>query len=171
MDSWSTGASPWSTSGMPLTPREVLRVYQANWCVAWAFIRFDIVKIKAGHCCTHKRLYVLWKIVSWLYVSWQLQDARDGSNCNWLRLYINWHHCQINCNQLGLCIDEYIVELIAISLDCALMDVDSGFNSGCNGGFDGWFDGWFHLAVLGYQPKQSVNSSDKRLLQLSAKKV
>ncbi len=32
-------------SGMPSAPREVLWVYQANWGVAWAFIRFDIVKI------------------------------------------------------------------------------------------------------------------------------
>ena len=30
-------------SGMPLVPREVLQVYQANWCVTWAFMRFDIV--------------------------------------------------------------------------------------------------------------------------------
>jgi hypothetical protein len=35
-----------------------------------------------------------------------------------------------------------VVELIAISSDHALMDVD--------GGFDGGFDGRFHLAVLGY---------------------
>ncbi len=41
-----------------------------------------------------------------------------------------------------------IVKLIAISSDCASMDV--------NGGFDGGFDGWFHLAVLGYSPQQSV---------------
>ncbi len=47
-----------------------------------------------------------------------------------------------------MCIDEYIVELIAISLDRILMDV--------NGGFDGGFDGRFHLAVLGYWPQQSV---------------
>jgi hypothetical protein len=41
-----------------------------------------------------------------------------------------------------------VVELIAISSDCVSMDVDSGF--------DGGFDGWFHLAVLGYQPQQSI---------------
>ncbi len=86
-------------SGMPLVPREVLQVYQANWCVAWAFIRFDIVKIQAQNCCTHKRLYVLQKILSQLYVSQkivlrlyvsrQLQDARDGGNYNWLKLYID----------------------------------------------------------------------------------
>jgi hypothetical protein len=38
--------------------------------------------------------------------------------------------------------------LIAISLDCVSMDVDGDFN----GGFDGGFD----LAVLGYQPQQSI---------------
>jgi hypothetical protein len=32
-----------------------------------------------------------------------------------------------------------IVELIAISLDCASMDVKGGFD----GGFDVWFNGWF----------------------------
>ncbi len=91
-------------------------------------------------------------------------DARDGGNCNQLRLYINWHCCQIDCDQLGLCIDKYIVELIAISLDHVSMDVNSGFdcgfdvgfNGGFNGGFDGGFDGQFHLAVLGYQPQRSV---------------
>ncbi len=40
------------------------------------------------------------------------------------------------------------------------MDVDSGFNGGFDGGFkdgfDGGFDGQFHLAVLSYQPQQSV---------------
>jgi hypothetical protein len=45
-----------------------------------------------------------------------------------------------------------VIELIAISLDCALMDVNGGFN----GGFDGGFGGGFHLAVLGYQPQQSI---------------
>jgi hypothetical protein len=79
-------------------------------------------------------------------------DAHDGGDCDWLRLYIDWHCCQIDCNQLGLCIDEYIVKLIAISSNCVSMDVDSGFD----GGFDGGFDSQFHLAVLGYQPQQSV---------------
>jgi hypothetical protein len=51
-----------------------------------------------------------------------------------------------------LCDDEYIIKSIAISLDCGLMDVDGG----SNGEFDGEFDGRFHLAVLGYQPQQSV---------------
>jgi hypothetical protein len=41
-----------------------------------------------------------------------------------------------------------IIKLIAISLDCVSMDVDGDFN----GGFDGGFD----LAVLGYQPQQSI---------------
>jgi hypothetical protein len=75
-------------------------------------------------------------------------DARDRGDCNRLGLYIDWHCCQIECNQLGLCINEYIVELIAISLDCVSMDVDGGFNGG--------FDSRFHLAVLGYQPQQSI---------------
>ncbi len=61
-----------------------------------------------------------------------------------------------------------VVELIAISLDRASMDVNCGFDGGFDGefsgqfdgrfdgGFDGGFDGWFHLAVLGYQHQQSV---------------
>jgi hypothetical protein len=48
-----------------------------------------------------------------------------------------------DCISIGI-----IIKSIAISLDCALMDV--------NGGVDGGFDGWFHLAVLGYQPQQSI---------------
>jgi hypothetical protein len=72
-------------------------------------------------------------------------DAHDGGNSNQLGLYIDWHYCQIDRNQLGLCVDEYIVESIAISSDCVLMDVDGGFDSGFDGGFD--------LAVLGYQPQ------------------
>ncbi len=59
-----------------------------------------------------------------------------------------------------MCINEYIVESIAISSDCVSMDVDSGFDGGFNGGFDGGFesgfDSQFHLAVLGYQTQQSV---------------
>ncbi len=69
-------------------------------------------------------------------------------------------------NQLGLCVDEYIVKLIAISSDRVSMDVDGGFDGRLigwfNGGFYGWLDGgfygWFYhgfdsrfnLAVLGY---------------------
>ncbi len=79
-------------------------------------------------------------------------DVADGGNCNRLGLYIDWHCCQIDCNQLGSCVNEYIVKLIAISLDPVSMDVDGGFN----GGFDGRFGSRFHLAVLGYQPQQSV---------------
>jgi hypothetical protein len=60
--------------------------------------------------------------------------------------------CQIDCNQLGLSIDEDIVESIAISLDRISMGIDGGFDSGFDGGF---FDK-FHLAVLGYRPQQSV---------------
>jgi hypothetical protein len=47
---------------------------------------------------------------------------------------------------------EIVVKLIAISLDCVSMDANSGFD----GGFEGGFGGRFHLAVLGYQPQQSV---------------
>ncbi len=36
------------------------------------------------------------------------------------------------------------------------MDVNGGFDSGFDGGFNSGFDGWFHLAVLGYQPQQSI---------------
>jgi hypothetical protein len=75
-------------------------------------------------------------------------DARDGGYCNRLGSYINWHCCQIDHDQLGLCINEYIIKSIAIISDCVSMDVD--------GGFDGGFDGRFHLAMLGYQPQQSV---------------
>jgi hypothetical protein len=53
----------------------------------------------------------------------------------------------LDCILIGI-----VVESSAISSDCVSMDVDSGFDSG----FDGGFDGWFHLAVLGYQPQQSV---------------
>ena len=53
----------------------------------------------------------------------------------------------LDCILIGI-----VVKLITISLDCVLMDVDGGFD----GGFIGRFDGWFHLAVLGYQPQQSV---------------
>jgi hypothetical protein len=28
---------------------------------------------------------------------------------NRLGLYIHCHHCQIDCNQLGSCIDEYLL--------------------------------------------------------------
>jgi hypothetical protein len=36
------------------------------------------------------------------------------------------------------------------------MDVNCDFEGGFDGGFDSGFDGQFHLAVLGYQPQQSV---------------
>ncbi len=62
----------------------------------------------------------------------------------------------LDCISIGI-----IVELIAISSDRALMDVNGGFdgrfdsgfkcwlNGRFDGGFDGGFDGLFHLAVLG----------------------
>jgi hypothetical protein len=49
-----------------------------------------------------------------------------------------------------------VVKSIAISSDCVSMDVNSDFDSRLNGRFDGGFDGRFNLAVLGYQPQQSV---------------
>ncbi len=64
-------------------------------------------------------------------------DARDGGHYNQLGLYIDRHCCRINHDQLGLCIDEYIVKLIAISSDCVSMDVKSCFDGGFDGGFDG----------------------------------
>ncbi len=69
----------------------------------------------------------------------------------------------LDCILIGI-----VLELIAISLDCASMDVDGGFGGGFDGGFDsqfdgrfdggfdGGFNGWFYLAVLGYQPQQSI---------------
>jgi hypothetical protein len=81
-------------------------------------------------------------------VAFKLLDMRDGGNCDWLGLYIDWHRCQIDCNQLGLCVDEYIIKSIEISLNRVSIDV--------NGGFDGGFNGRFHLAVRGYRPQQSV---------------
>jgi hypothetical protein len=69
----------------------------------------------------------------------------------------------LDCILIGI-----VIELIAISLDRALMDVKGAFDGGFDGGFNGWFNGgfnsgfnggfygWFHLAVLGYQPQQSV---------------
>jgi hypothetical protein len=89
-------------------------------------------------------------------VAYTCLDARDGGNYNWLGLYINWHCRQINHNQLGLCINEYIIELISISSDPVSMDVDGGFDGGFDSGFNGGFNGRFHLAVLGYQPQQIV---------------
>ncbi len=80
-------------------------------------------------------------------------DVRDGGNCNQLGSYIDWHCYRIDCNQHGLCIDEYIIESIAISLDFILMDSDDGVDGVFNSRFDGGFNGWFHLAVLGYQPQ------------------
>ncbi len=57
-----------------------------------------------------------------------------------------------------------VVKLITISSDHASMDVDGGVNGGFDVGFDGRFDGGFnsgfdgrfHLAVLDYQPQQSI---------------
>jgi hypothetical protein len=81
-------------------------------------------------------------------VAYKRLDAHEGGNCYQLGLYIDWHCRRDDRNQLGSCVDEYIVKLIAINLDCVSLDVD--------GGFDGGFNAGFNLAVLGYQPQQSV---------------
>ncbi len=46
----------------------------------------------------------------------------------WRQLWSAWNLyplacCCIDCNQLGLCINEYIFELITISLDCILIGI------------------------------------------------
>ncbi len=64
-----------------------------------------------------------------------------------------------------------IVGSIAIGLDHILIGVDSGFDGGFNGGFKGGLFNQFHLALLGYQPQQVFDSSDKRILGLSVKRV
>jgi hypothetical protein len=89
-------------------------------------------------------------------VAYKCLDVHDGGNCYWIGLYINWHCCQIDYDQLGSCINEYIVKSTAISLDHVSMDVGVGFDGGFDGRFNSGFNGWFHLAVLGYQPQQSV---------------
>ncbi len=54
---------------------------------------------------------------------------------------------------IGLdCISIGIVGLIVIGLDHIMIRVDGGFNGGLDSGS---FD-QFHLAVLGYQPQQSI---------------
>ncbi len=56
-----------------------------------------------------------------------------------------------DCISIGI-----VVESIAISSVCVSMDVNGGFDSGFDVGFEGGFESWFYLAVLGYQPQQSV---------------
>jgi hypothetical protein len=69
---------------------------------------------------------------------------------------------------IGLdCISIGITDVIVINLDCISIGVAGGFGNGLDGGSFNQF----HLAVLGYQPQQSVDSSDRRLLWLSAKRV
>ncbi len=60
-----------------------------------------------------------------------------------------------------------IVGLIAISLDCISIGVDGGFD----GGFDGGLFNQFHLAVLGYQPQQSVQQFRQEAFTAIAKRV
>ncbi len=182
---WDYGKSSLTNlSGMPLAPWEVLWVYQANWSVAWAFTRFDIVKIWARHCscvlvcvveCITKNSIAIAVIDQSAIrglkrsllagldgrVAYERLDACDGSNLqsSWivyqLALLSNWLRSARIVYQW-----MYVIKLIAISLDCVSMDVDSGFNDGFVGGFHGWFNGrsnsQSNLAVLGYQPQQSV---------------
>ncbi len=72
-----------------------------------------------------------WPINAWMHVM--------AANCNQLGSYIDWQRCQIDCDQLGLCINEYIVGSFY-----------GGLAGGLDGGLDGQFNAQFHLAVLGY---------------------
>jgi hypothetical protein len=94
-------------------------------------------------------------------------DAHDGGNCNWLELYIDWHHCLID----------------RINSDCVLMSILSnqlqsawivyrwmstvvstvGSTVGLTVGST-----WLCCAI---DLSKVFNSSDKRLLRLSAKRV
>ncbi len=179
-------------SGMPLAPWEVLQVYQANWSVAWAFTRFDIVKFLAQHCSC-----VLVCAIEWITknsialavinqsairglkrsllagldgrVAYECLDACDGGNLQsarivyWLASLSNWlQSAQIVYQWM------YVVELIAITSDCVSMDVGSVFDDRFKGGFHSrfnrWFDGRFNMAVLGYQPQQSVRQLRHKLV-------
>jgi hypothetical protein len=106
-------------------------------------------------------------------VAYECLDARDGGDLQSARIV---YQLALSSNQLRSARIVYqwmyILGSIAISSDHVLMDVDGGFNDRFNGGFDGrfngqfdggfygWFDGGFdsrfNLAVLGYQPQQSV---------------
>jgi hypothetical protein len=59
-----------------------------------------------------------------------------------------------------------VVELIAISSDCASKDVDGGFDSGFNigfgGRFDGGFDGWLHLDCAGLSTSAKRSTAQTR---------
>ncbi len=83
-------------------------------------------------------------------VAYKCLDGRDSGDCNWLGSYI----------------DEYIVESIAISSDCISMGINGGFN----GGFDG---GSFNFTwpCWAIDLSKAFDSSDERLLRLSAKRV
>ncbi len=77
-------------------------------------------------------------------VAYERLDACDGGSLQsawivyWLALLSNWlQSARIMYRWM------YVVELIAISLDCVSMDVDSGFDGGFDGVFDGQFNGRF----------------------------
>jgi hypothetical protein len=70
-----------------------------------------------------------------------------------------------------MCIDEYIVELIAISSDHVLMDVDSGFDGGFKMGLAVGLtvdSTWLCWAI---NLSKAFDSSAKRILRLSTKRV
>ncbi len=85
---------------------------------------------------------------------------------NWFGLYINWHHYLINRDQIGSCIkgctSSNQLQLTQIVDVGNQLDVwfdgrlDGQFEGRFDVQFDGRFDGRFDLAVLGYQPQQSV---------------
>jgi hypothetical protein len=117
-------------------------------------VAYKCLHLRDGGDCNRLGSYIDSSLLAGIdgKVAYKHLDACDGSNCNWLGSYINLHCCQIDCDQLGSFIDEYIINTIVISLDCVSMDLNSGFD----GMFDSGFDCRFHLAVLGYQPEQSI---------------
>ncbi len=85
---------------------------------------------------------------------------------NQFGLYINWHNYLIDPDQIGSCINGCTSSNQLQST--RIVDVDDWFDGWFDCQFDGWFngqfnvqfagqfEGQFNLAVLGYQPQQSV---------------
>ncbi len=91
-----------------------------------------------------------WPISAWMRVM--------AAIYYWSGLYINWHHYWINCDQIGSRINgctssNWLQSTRIVDVDNRF---DGRFDGQFDGRFDGWFDGQFDLAVLGYQPQQSV---------------
>ncbi len=67
------------------------------------------------------------------------------------RIMYRWVYCQIDCNQLGSCIDEYILKLIAISLDRVSMSILLNWLQSAwivyRWVYRWWFRWWFHRWV------------------------